>query len=536
MGKMKTILLLFVTAILTACGTAPVRFQALAAPERVPTAKLPDLHRIYMVFVLPPPAPGESFDAAPARVESNAIDETRLFESSSRPVGRAEAKLMINEALSALSTSFANVCAYQYAYSQDVPSLAESLKPASILWLTPSEVKGDRSYEDDPIYDPNGIQTGTQRVLKFQGSFSLGYRLASYPSGEKISDGDFSRVEESTESGKRTLAVWMAGKPGLVRGWKDDMKDALIPHQTERSRDLAPGQTADAKAALKAAGNDDWDQAEKLWRQEAAKPGDYSAEFNLGVAAERRGHWSEAKAHYQAALERAKGGPAEKQVRQCLGDVEGAAGLQELSVSTAAAAAWFDEPVSILPFISTPSVAAGAGIIRSKFFEQLKAKGYRVQLLTDTDRLLAAQGLKDIDAIAQRPPAELAKILSARKLVYAAVDDYSAVGDTSDGHVHVSMAARMVDADGKALWAAAGEAQRDLSAAPAPVSPGSLAAAAPPISNLNSVLSGAVSGAVQGALETLPTRIGPPPSAPPGANGVRRQINNFTPIRPPAKN
>lgn len=480
-----------------------MRFHALTAPEGVPAARLGALKRLYVVLVLQPPAPDEALEPAYGRVVSEAEDEERRFEAYSRPLTRPEARGLLNDVLAELSTTYTGVAAWQLAYPDEPPKPPPGLEPTAVLRLEPSELKGDKSDQDDPIYDPSGIQTGTRKVLRFQASFRLAWRLDAWPSGEKIGSGVSDAVDQSTESSRRSLAAWMAGKGGLIKLWREDLRRQLLPHAEERFLDLARGKDEEGKEAVKAAGAGQWDRAEELWRKAAAR-GDEAALYDLGVAAERRGARGEALEHYRRALERSRGGPRERAVRERLLEVEPTAGL-EAGQGGGGSYDWFEEPTAVLPFSAAPEHEAGAAALRLKANEELRKKGYRVQPQLETDRLLTAAGLGPAS-----DPAALAKALSVRKLLYGQVEDYAGEGDESGGKVSVAASLRLSGPEGGALWSGRGVSVRELG----PKGTRSSLASGAASPNLQAALALAVSAAVQWASETLPARGGakaPPP-------------------------
>ena len=149
--------------------------------------------------------------------------------------------------------------------------------------------------------------------------------------------------------------------------------------------------------------------------------------LGLGVAAEVRKDFSAAREYYLRAREAAAGDKDAKAVRwrELLSDVE-------LMLSTGPAAAaperdWFSVPAAVLPFSDETTSIDGPPMLRTLFYEALKAGGYAVQPLEETDRLLLARGFTQGGQLRAANPAEICGWLGAERLFYGNIGSFGEV-------------------------------------------------------------------------------------------------------------
>lgn len=173
-----------------------------------------------------------------------------------------------------------------------------------------------------------------------------------------------------------------------------------------------------------------WPQAEALWGERLKAGGGWRDLLGLGVAAEVRGDLDPARSYYLKARDAAAGDKDAKAVRwkEILSDLD-------LALSTAAAPApperdWFSVPAAVLPFSDATTSIDGPPMLRTLFYEALRAAGYRVQAPAETDRLLLAHGFTQGGQLGAADPAELCEWLGVQRIFYG---DIGAFGEVMAG-------------------------------------------------------------------------------------------------------
>ncbi|MBI3297453.1 MAG: DUF799 family lipoprotein [Elusimicrobia bacterium] len=167
-----------------------------------------------------------------------------------------------------------------------------------------------------------------------------------------------------------------------------------------------------------------WEAASELWarRMEEGRGG-WRDLSNLALAAETRRAFGEAARLYKRARESAGSDAEAAKVpwEQIQADLELGGRLVSRSE---AAAAWFAQPVAVLPFSDETTSVDGPANLRKMTAQALAKGGYAVLPDDEVDRALRRHGYSQGGQLSRGKPADFAEWTGAKRLVFANVTEF----------------------------------------------------------------------------------------------------------------
>ena len=339
---------------------------------------------------------------------------------------------LARKAAFALSRPGNNVLAYRvFRTKEESDPYVRYFDPAGVLEIKLSEpaVSVRKESKATTYYSTEKKQwvTSNRDVWVYSGSIKAGVILYAGAGGkvlDKMSD-TFTRTEEKTDN--RTVgSEWYAqNEPKLFEAVSARLQEHYIGRSVSRSRTLI--RKKDDPVSVKAADlaqSGKWSEAEKIWFGRLGSTRDWRDMMNLGVTAETRKNYFEAKNYYVAARMLSAGDKEAGTVKwaEIMGDLDIA--LSTGALARSSAADWFAGETAILPFSDETTSIDGPPMIRTLLYESLKAAGYRLQPPEETDKLLLSHGLTQGGQLGAVDQAEICKWLGVERTFYGDIDEF----------------------------------------------------------------------------------------------------------------
>ncbi len=412
-------------AVLSGCATyVEVRHPWVLG--RVPAADVPRLRRLLVVVERPAAAKPAGFAGSLLGQALGGGRNARL----ARPLYAAEEEALL-EALAAWFTHpWARVVGRQ-ALASGGANFAGALGATAVLLVAPGPVEAAQERVEREMVGPDGKVTGVVVSFVQKAAVGAAWRLVTWPEGRELARGRTGREEAGETPEAVDLEEWTAERGESLLDWAGDVARAVLPFPAVRRRRVREG----GKTPL-------------------------DREWAAGLERERAGDWQGASAGYRTALGHAKKGER-RELEGYLAELALMAGAPPPPVP-AAATAWFDQPVAVLPFANDTNNVAAPEELRAAAAARLRAMGYRVVPLDAIDRALRGKGVTLGEHLATLKPEEVAAAAGAEKLVIGKAAAFGVVNVGVYYRREVRVLLEMKDAAGRTVWASVGEEFREL--------------------------------------------------------------------------
>lgn len=338
---------------------------------------------------------------------------------------------LARRAANALSRPGSKVCAWRVDKSGAGDPFVPLVKPAGMLVVSVNRPSASSKKEErsSVYYDKKKQkQTVKSKVWVYTASLYAEVKLYSWPAMELLDSwaDTFSHSEDRFDESKEA-GDWYADSEGNLFGAVTARLVARYSGRpVERFRPVFRKKgDKESEEAGRLAQRNSWDRAEEIWlRREAA--GGWRDSLGLAVSAELKKDYAAAETRYREAQARAAGDKEAAAVRwaEIYRDLE-------LASSTRSArgcdGGWFGERTALLPFSDETTSVDGPPLVRRLVYEQLKAGGYDLVPLEETDEILRAHGFSDGGQLAAAKPENLAAWLGAGRLVYCNLSDFGEI-------------------------------------------------------------------------------------------------------------
>ncbi len=418
--NMKKLPLLLLLSGLAGCGN----YFSVRVPHQVPempgaAAARPALGALYLTVRTAPPAQENALGALASALGAKQAPAFRPSE-------------LARHAARALARPASRVCAWRVDKTGAEDPFAAALKPAGLLVIEAAAPSASaRKEERSSVHYEKGGKKQTVKTAAWVYSSSLyaGVKLYSWPAMQQLDSWNESfTYTEDLRDGSTAPADWYAAKEERLFGAvaaKLAARYAGRPSERLRPVFLKKGDK-ESEEAGRLAQRGRWDEAGEIWLRRAAAEGGWRDYLGLAVSAELKKDYAAAEAHYRQAQARAAGDKDAARIfwGQIYGDLEAAS-------STAAAgdcgSEWFSEKTALLPFSDETTSVDGPPLVRQLVYESLKAAGYSLVPLEQTDETLKRRGYSEGGQLTAAKPAELAGWLGAGRLVYGDLTDFGEI-------------------------------------------------------------------------------------------------------------
>lgn len=200
----------------------------------------------------------------------------------------------------------------------------------------------------------------------------------------------------------------------------------FAPRAVQRRRPIYADKEVPAlKEAQAAAKNNNWAHARKIWKGRLESgAGDWRDRHNLAVDAEKRGDLEEARRFYEEA--RQAGAEVSKtNWDRILKDLSLV--VSKIAAGSRAAPEWFSQRLAVLPFSDETGSVDGPILVRNRVHEMLRLGGYAVIPLEEVDLTLRQNGFSQGGQLGAARPSNIAKWLSAKRLLYGNLTNFDEV-------------------------------------------------------------------------------------------------------------
>ena len=417
---MKKLSLFALLPLLAGCGN----YFSVRVPYQFPdmpgvAAARPALSALYVTVKAEPAAEESALGSLAAALMKKSGPDFRPAELARR-------------AARALSRPGSKVCAWRVDKSGAEDPFVRLVKPAGLLVLSAGRPSASSKKEErsSVYYDKKKQkQTVKSKVWVYSASMYAEVKLYSWPAMELLDSwaDTFSHSEDRFDESKEA-GDWYTDNEGKLFGAVTARLVARYAgHPVERFRPVfrKKGDKESEEAGLLAQRNR-WDKAEEIWLRRDAAGGGWRDSLGLAVAAELKKDYAAAETRYREAQARAAGDKEAAPVRwaEIYRDLE-------LASSTRSArgcdGGWFGERTALLPFSDETTSVDGPPLVRQLVYEQLKAGGYNLVPLEETDAVLRAHGFSDGGQLAAAKPENLAAWLGAGRLVYCNLSDFGEI-------------------------------------------------------------------------------------------------------------
>jgi hypothetical protein len=332
----------------------------------------------------------------------------------------------------ALNGPGAKVCAWRVDKTGGEDPFLGRLAPSGLLVIeAAAPALSSKKEERSKVYynKKKQAQTVKSKVWAYSASFYAKVSFYSLPAMQELDAwaDTFTFSEDRFDNSKDAAEWYSENEAKLYAGLAERLKGRYSGRPVERFRPLfAVKKDKESEEALKFAKGDNWDKAEEIWARRAGTAGGWRDQLGLAVAAELKKDYAGAGALYARAQAAAAGDKDAKSVRwaEIFRDLE-------IFASTAAAGScgrdWFGARTALLPFTDQTTFVDGPPLVRRLVYEHLKAAGYDLLTLDETDELLRRRGFSDGGQLAAAKPADIAGWLGAQRLIYCDLSDFGEI-------------------------------------------------------------------------------------------------------------
>ena len=420
-----------------------VSVRQTEGPQKLAEKDWDRLSRIYLIVKTAPN--GGASAELPQAAPSSSLEASEL----TRAWTHTELWGLIHRAEKLAATRWSGVVAAQTYSSDDLPAAAATFQPTGTLVLEPTSLR----VHQEPVGET--VDTRTQRAqFKYGARIEgvLAWRFYGEPGHVLLEQGRYPDHDTTLSSDEpahkiRDLDAYLKDKlPRLFGEMLAPLKEQVLPHGIDRWRTVqtAPGPL---KEAAKLAKDGDWDAAEAIWKAQAkADAKDWKAAYDLGIYAEHKGRWEEARKQYTLASALAPQGSASPP-KQTLSE------LDDLMPKAQAAQSLAPPPlmtgkIALLPFTNGTNFPPAPESLRSKVFAVLQEGGYTLLPPEKTDAALKATG-KQSDLML---PSELAAATSAEFLLSGDALKFEAANINGGFISQVALRLEIIDPKGASVW------------------------------------------------------------------------------------
>lgn len=417
-----------ISFLLGSCAL-PVYIKHYRVPERLGAERLGALKKIYVVALTPAAAKknivlGKGLgkflkSAADSHPEENPAELGAYWKPNEcLELGLAAAR--------AVSGPFGGAIAVSALRQETTPAWISHLDASSSLWIYPEPLMVAKTSKTIDIRDKTGKVAGQQILWTAKKEWKVKYRLYAEPSHELILEAPFEINGSETPQTEPALYDYLDHqKSMLIKAWAQSLIADLLPHEVQRQRALYKGKTPGMREAYQLAKQNHWDEAQRLWQQEAPGP---LTRFNLAVNFERRGQYREAQEIYANLANH--GGKTARSAAQALKEL---AMLMPSSPENAApppkkeAMNIFTERWAVLPPANETVDLDGPPHVRSVLQTRLAAAGLTLVPADELDGEIKTLGITDGGQLNSVKPQELGRLLKASYLLYATLNEYKTI-------------------------------------------------------------------------------------------------------------
>lgn len=416
----KKLLFLPLLAVLSGCGNYfSVRVPYLLPDMPGVAAAKPALSGLYLTVKTAPSAEENALGALASSLMNKSGAEFRPAELARR-------------AARALTRPGSKVCAWRVDKSGAEDPFVPLIKPSGLLVVEAGRpsVSSKKEERTAVYYDKKKQkQSVKNKVWAYSASMTAEVKLYSWPGLELLDSwaDTFSHTEDRLDESKNTSDWYADNEEKLFGSFTARLVARYAGHPVERFRPVFRKKgDKESEEAGQLAQHKRWDKAEEIWLKRAAAEDAWRESLNLAVSAELKKDYAAAEAYYRQAQARAGGDKEAAVVRwgEIYRDLE-------LVSSTGAAAgcdgAWFGKRTAVLPFSDETTSVDGPPLVRQLVYETLKAGGYDLVSLEETDEVLRRRGYSDGGQLAAAKPDQLAAWLGAGRLVYCNVSDFGEI-------------------------------------------------------------------------------------------------------------
>ena len=342
---------------------------------------------------------------------------------------------LAGKAAFALSKAGVRVLAYRvFRTKEESDPYARYFDPSGVLELKVSGLAVSVRHENRPkaSYNPGTKLwvNANNSVWVYTAVFKTDISLSAGAGGKELDkfSETFTRTEEMPEN-RTTAAVWYAGNEAkLFDTVAARLSERYVGRSVLRSRTLfRKKDDPESVNAAELAQSGKWSEAENIWSGRLRKKTDWRDLMDLAVAAETRKNYQGAKNYYLSARSASAGDKeaAAANWNEILSDLD--IMLSTGSAARSSGANWFAGAAAILPFTDETTSIDGPPMIRTLLYESLKAAGYRLQPLEETDKLLLSHGLTQGGQLGAADQAELCKWLGVERLFYGDINEFGEI-------------------------------------------------------------------------------------------------------------
>ena len=413
-------LLLPLALLLSGCGN----YYSVRVPYNLPdmpgaASARPALSAVYLKVSVPKSGEDTGLGALAGALTNRQGPEFRPSELARR-------------AARALSGPGAKVCAWRVDKAGGDDPFLGRLAPSGLLVIEAAAPSlSSKKEERSKVYYNKKKQSQTVKNKVWAYSASLYAKVSFYSLPEMLEldswADTFSFAEDRFDNSKDAAEWYAENEEKLYTGLAERLKGRYAGRPVERFRPLfAVKKDKESEEALKLARENKWDGAEEIWGRRAGAAGGWRDQLGLAVAAELRRDYAGAGALYARAQAAAAGDKA-------AGGVPWAEIFRDLEIFSSTAAAgscgrdWFAGRTALLPFTDQTTFVDGPPLVRRLVYEHLKAAGYDLLTLDETDELLRRRGFSDGGQLAAAKPADIAGWLGAKRLIYCDISDFGEI-------------------------------------------------------------------------------------------------------------
>ncbi len=417
---MKKIPILTFLALLAGCGG----YYSVKVPYRVPgdpaaAAARPALGALYLV-VRPPNDPIAEKAGGLAGLLGKSLPDMDL-----PGLGALTAR--------AVNAPGSRICAWAVEKVDSPPGIfAPRFSPSGLMVVSLKKPAITVSRRERSVvrYDKNkNKETVKTTVWVYSASLAADVRVLSWPDKAVLdswADSE-SYSEERFDDSREKQDWYAAGEEKLFNKLAGKIAARYTGHMAYRFRPLFKvKKDAESEKALSLARSGSWAGAVEIWRARAERTGGWRDYLGLAVAAELSKDPGAARDYYKRAQAASSGDKAAKPVRwaDIYRDIDSVVSEPQ---ERPCDGSWFAVRTAVLPFADETTSIDGPILARQLVFDRLKAAGYDLMPLEETDELLRRHGFSDGGQLAAAAPEKIAGWLGAGRLVYCDISDYGEI-------------------------------------------------------------------------------------------------------------
>lgn len=407
--------------LLSGCGN----YFSVRVPYRVPdmpnaAAARPALSALYVTVK----APAAAEESALGSLAGALLNKSGPDFSPAALAGRAAA---------ALDRPGAKVCAWRVDKSGSAEDgFAPPLGPSGLLVISASRpsVSSRKEERVSVYYDKNKQKQAVKnKVWAYSAALSAEFKLYTWPAMELLDSwGDtFTHAEDRLDNTKDSGDWYAESEEKILSAVTGRLTARYAGRPMDRMRAVfIQKKDRESEEAARLAQRNSWDKAVEIWLRRTAAAGSWRDYLGLAVAAELKKDYAGAAAYYRQAENLSAGDKDGARIfwGQIYQDLEMASSTRP---AAGCGGGWFGVKTALLPFSDETSSLDGPPLVRQLVYERLKAGGYDLVSLEETDAALRRHGFSEGGQLAAAKPADIAKWLGAGRLVYGNITDFGEI-------------------------------------------------------------------------------------------------------------